>query len=387
MRLPFSERRGPCALACFFLFVCAAVAPCRAQSGDVNFPTPISSNIVTGTIVPRDVGDPRRTRHFYVFRGTEGDLSVRLVGTNLNGSVDVFAARTLRPLLTITLIPGTTTDATKTVYLREEELLVLRIEARAVGDNEGSYSITLGGSFAPAPAGLAEAPAPEVPQVSTEGRRGSGVRRVTSTGARVDEPPPAREEVRAETPAAPEGEAEGTTQPTAPPAPATPARRSNTRRNNRGAANTARNRARSPANTQPAEEAKPADAAEAATPEDAPAGRPAGEGSAAAAEPARPTRRNRGRNTRNTRRGANEGAAPSAGGAPSAEASSAAPVVAPQRLVIMTRGGETVEHDMNAVRRVTIENNQLVVTTKDGKTERRPMTTVLRVTIEPAPQP
>jgi hypothetical protein len=383
MRLPLPERRGPRALACFILFVFAAAAPSRAQSGDVNFPTPIFSNVVTGAIVPRDVGDPRRTRHFYVFRGTEGDLSVRLVGTNLNGSVDVFSARTLRPLLTITLIPGTTTDATKAVYLREEELLVLRVEARAVGDSEGSYRITLGGTFAPAPAGLAEAPAPVLPQVSPEGQRGGGVRRVTSTGARVEEPPPAREEARAEAPAtdARGGEAEEAARPAAP---VTPARRSNTRRGNRGATNAARNRGRTPAGTQPTEEAKPAAEAEVTSPTADAAGRSAGEAPAATAEPAPPARRNRGRNARNTRRAANEGASPAAADETNP---AAAPAVAPQRLVIMMRGGETIEHEMNSVRRVTVENNQLIVTTKDGKTHRRPMTVVLRVTIEPAPQP
>jgi len=380
MRLPTRLRRGHSALACLFLLALAA-AQGRAQSADANFPTPIFSNVVTGRIAPRDVGDPRRTRHFYTFRGTEGDLSVRLVGANLNGSVDVFTARALRPLLTITLLGGSTTDATKSVYLREEELLVLRVEARAVGDSEGSYRITLGGSFAPAPAGLAEAPAPELPEVSA-GERREGVRRVTSAGARIDEPAPAptREEPRGETPAAEAGEVTAAE----PAAPATPARRSGTRRG-RPPANVARDRGRGRAGRQPAEQPKPeAEAVPAAPPS---GGEPAapGEDAAATAEPTRPPRRNRGRATRPPRRSAGEGNTSAA-----ADATPSAPdpaPAAPQRLVILTRGGETIEHDMSAVRRMTVENNQLVVTTRDGKTVRRPMTDVLRVSIEPAPQP
>ncbi|HZI18405.1 MAG TPA: hypothetical protein VEY09_07390 [Pyrinomonadaceae bacterium] len=397
MRLPTRPRRGSRALACFFL-VALAAAPSRAQSGDVNFPTPIYSNVVAGRIIPRDVGDPRRTRHFYTFRGTEGDLVVRLVGSNLNGSVDVFAARTLRPLLKITLVGGTTTDATKTVYLREEELLVLRVEARAVGDSEGAYTITLGGSFAPAPAGLAEAPTPELPEAPA-GERRAGTRRVTTTGARIDEPPPAqpeqaREEARAESPSAREAEAgEAVT-------PARPARRSNTRRGGR-TAGAARNRGRTPPGSQPSEAARPEAEAGPTTPATGEAGQAAGEAAPSAgvaetpAERAPASRRNRGRNARTGRRAAGEGTAPAAGGEASAEATvpagprpnAAAQPAAPQRLVITTSSGETIEYEMSAVRRMAVENNQLVVTTRDGRTVRRPMTNVLRVSIEPAPQP
>lgn len=396
MRLCFHLRRGPFALAFLFLFAFAWAAPTRAQSGDANYPTPIYSNVVTGRIAPRDVGDARRTRHFYVFRGTEGDLAVRLVSANLIGDVDVFTARTLRPLLKLTLISGTATDATKTVYLREEETLILRVEARAIGDAEGSYRVTLGGAFAPAPAGLAEAPAPELPEAATTERRPSGVRRVTSTGARIAEPTPepSTEEARTEPsqPAAePRDEEEAASAPARAPAPAN--RTANTRRNartgrstgttRRGSARTATPRDDTAAETNADGATRSDDESRAAT-DAARTGETKTTGTTEAdAEPPRPAARPRGRNTRAPNR-TGTGTRATADGATS-PAESAAPV-APQRLIIMTRSGDSIEHDMSAVRRVTVENNQLVITMRNGNITRRPMSDVLRMSIEPTPQ-
>src|SRR5688500_431399 len=122
------------------LLLLASGAHARAQSGDANFPTPVFGAEVSGRIVPRDVGDPRRTRHFYTFRGTEGDLSVQLEASQLLGDVDVFTATSFRPLLKFTLF-GDPARLSKSFYLRKEETLVLRVEARAVGDAEGAYTI------------------------------------------------------------------------------------------------------------------------------------------------------------------------------------------------------------------------------------------------------
>jgi hypothetical protein len=49
----------------------------------------------------------------------------------------------------------------------------------------------------------------------------------------------------------------------------------------------------------------------------------------------------------------------------------------------VTKDGETLEREMNTVRRVTVENNQVVVVTRDGKTIRHPMANVLKMSIEP----
>jgi hypothetical protein len=127
------------------LLTLAAAAPLSAQSSQANFPTPVFASEVSGRIAPRDLGDPRRTRHFYTFRGTEGDLVVNLETNELFGDVDVFIAAGVRPLVKFTLF-GDPARLSKSFYLRKEETLVLRVEARAAGDAEGTYRITFGGS-------------------------------------------------------------------------------------------------------------------------------------------------------------------------------------------------------------------------------------------------
>ncbi|HEV2765294.1 MAG TPA: hypothetical protein VGV38_20090, partial [Pyrinomonadaceae bacterium] len=138
--------------------LCAASAP--AQSTLVEYPTPVFSNEINGRIAPRDIGDARLTRHFYTFNGTEGDLVLTVEGAGLDGSVDLFAAAGLRPLTGVTLYGGTQTRVTRSVYLQGTQALVLRVEARAAGETEGSYRVRLDGAFAPASAELANANVP-----------------------------------------------------------------------------------------------------------------------------------------------------------------------------------------------------------------------------------
>lgn len=363
------------ASACALLALSASRRTC-AQSSDVNFPTPVFSTEVAGRIAPRDVGDARRTRRFYTFRGTEGDVTVTLEASELIGDVDVFTATTLRPLIKFTLF-GDATRVTKSFYVRSEETLVLRVEARATGDSEGAYKLTFGGSFAPAPASLADASEPRTPTLS-ETSRDRGTRRVTSTGARIPEPPapkptpsPTAESMAAEP------------QPT--PAAERPAARSTaTRRDGRSTRPAARARG-----TAPAPQPKPSDA-EAA--ESKPAETPATEPKTDAEKPApapraRPAPRRR--NSRSARgRASGESAtadrpAPDTQPSNGAEPATPAPAAAAGRLVVITRDGEILEREMTTVRSVTVENNQLVVTTLDGKTIRRPMANVLRMSIEP----
>src|SRR3712207_2361099 len=89
--------------AAALLLTLAAAGPLRAQSSEANFPTPVFAGEVSGRIAPRDLGDSRRTRHFYTFRGTEGDLVVNLETSQLLGDVDVFLAAGFRPLVKFTL--------------------------------------------------------------------------------------------------------------------------------------------------------------------------------------------------------------------------------------------------------------------------------------------
>ena len=359
-RRPKSRRFLP-AVAAFLLTLAAAATLC-AQSSEANYPTPVFAGELSGRVAPRDVGDPRRTRHFYTFRGTEGDLVVNLETSELLGDVDVFLATGFRPLVKFTLF-GDPARLSKSFYLRKEETLVLRVEARAVGDVEGTYRVTFGGSFLPAPPGLANQTVPEAPTLSSTGP-GRNTRRVTSTGARIEEP-------RVEpTPAEERANAEPAPAPTPTPERAT-GRRSTANRRGRGAR---------PAPTRP----RPTESA--ARPETT-AAEPAEEAANAPApvekpEPATPPRR---RGTRNTRRGsARESAGARTAEPPAQPPADTQPAPAPtQRLIIVTRGGETLERDMSGVRRVTVENNQVVIVGRDGKVTRRPLADILRMSIEP----
>ncbi len=182
-----SLRRGATLLA----FVLAACVCAAAQSSDLNFPTPLGTNEIEGRIAPRDLGDPRLTSHFYTFNGTQGDLAVTVESSNLDGAVDLFLLTGLRPLTQITLYAsGSALNVTKTVFLRREVTLILRVQARPPNDAEGIYRLRLGGTFQPA---TNFAATPSQPETTAENRQptrtpGKGVRRVNSVGARIDEP-------------------------------------------------------------------------------------------------------------------------------------------------------------------------------------------------------
>lgn len=361
------------------LLLCAGAAPLRAQSGDAGFPTPVFTGEVGGRIAPRDVGDPRRTRHFYTFRGTEGDVVVTIETSQLIGDVDVFTGTTQRPLLKFTLF-GDPARLSKSFYLRKEETLVLRVEARAVGDAEGTYAIRFGGSFAPAPAELANAPEQTAPTLSPAEPRRGGTRRVTSTGARIDEPKPAP---------TPAEEAREEARPTPTPAPARSTGRGSTAASRRG-----RGTRNPPSRTRPGTTPARPDAARPETAGTTPAEESSNaDGSTTEATPANPPSPPRRRGTRTPRRAsAREGAEarrsetpaqPMGGGNPEPSAAAPPPVVTAQRLVIVLKDGETLERDMGGVRRVTVENNQVVIVGRDGKVTRRPLASVVRMSIEP----
>ena len=160
----------------------------QGQSGNIAFPTPVATDAVSGTISPRDLGDARLTRHFYTLNSTEGDLLITVESTNLNGDVDLFTAVTLRPLAKVTLYAGTSpTRATKSVYLRRAETLVLRVEGRTANDADASYTIRFAGAFAPAANTGATPEVATVPTLPSEGTD-KNARRASAAGARLEEP-------------------------------------------------------------------------------------------------------------------------------------------------------------------------------------------------------
>ncbi|MFL6256046.1 MAG: hypothetical protein ACJ74T_13635 [Pyrinomonadaceae bacterium] len=352
------------------LLALAAAAPLRAQSSEANYPTPVFASELSGRIAARDVGDARRTRHFYIFRGTEGDLIVNLETTELIGDVDVFTAAGFRPLVKFTLF-GDPARLSKSFYLRKEETLVLRVEARAVGDVEGTYHITFGGSFLQAPPELANQTPPQAPTLSSTESRGT--RRVTATGARIEEPrvepKPTEETAHAEPTPAPTPKPERTT-----------GRRTTTPRRGRGTRPAPSRSRPSETAAQPttpeSTEAKPAEEAT-STSTPAPVEKPTPVPATSARRRApRTPRRNPARDSAEARR-VEPPAQPPADTQPE-------PAPAPtQRLIIVTKDGETLERDMSGVRRVTVENNQVVIVGRDGKITRRPLAGILKMSIEP----
>ncbi|HEY0407377.1 MAG TPA: hypothetical protein VGC89_16715 [Pyrinomonadaceae bacterium] len=324
------------------LLVCVSISA-AAQSTDIEFPTPVRSDEISGTIAPRDVGDSRLTRYFYSLMGAPGDLILTVESRNLNGDVDLFTAGALRPLAKLSMYAGdVSSSSSKTIYFKRDEPLILRIEARSPNDNDGTFRIRFSGAFAPivGEAREAEPIAPPEAQPATAGRR---TKRVTATGARIDEP------VLETVEKAPE------------PQPS-----------------------RSPAPDVAATE-KPADTSRPATNETEATARPA----------PRPARARRPRSPRSmTPRTARARPAPTikkdqpparpeqtpseTTAATAAEASASGP-----RLIIETRDGLRIERYMTGVRRVTVENGQIVVVLKSGKMERQPMTNVLKMSIEP----
>lgn len=334
---PLLQTHHPALLCGVALLLLLLAAGARAQSTDIEFPTPVRTGEISGTIAPRDVGDPRLTRYFFSLTGTNGDLVVTVESRNLNGDVDLFTTGTLRPLTKLSMYAGDTSASTsKSIYFKRQESLILRVEARTPNDLEGSFRIRFTGAFAPIVGEVRELEpvGANAPQADASGRR---TKRVTATGARIDEPV-------IETAARPSE--------TEPPSTVTPETATAER---------------------PTETAEP---------------------SATRAEPAtRPTprtpRTRRTRRPRATPRTARTRPAPTTAdnqptGQPTATTpTTPEPAASGPRLIIETKDGLRVERYMTSVRRVTVDNGQIIVFLKNGKTERQPMTNVLKMSIEP----
>jgi hypothetical protein len=335
---PFWNRITSVFACAFLLLLTAAGVP--AQSTNVDQPTPVISNRVAGEILARDIGDSRLTRHFYVLTGMPGDLMMTVESRNLNGDVDLFQSGSLRPLAKVSVYAGeVSTSTSKSIYLRQRETIILRVEARTPNDDKGEYRITFSGGFEAmaAPAGQPETDsATEQPAVGA--RRGS-TRRVSSVGARIEEP--------------------------VEPAKTTPSETTSERADDSG--NAASNRSSDSGATTTSPE--PVTTARTQRPPAA-RGNRRGRGRATPARPPETATQNR-----------SEPA--TAGEPPPAVVARPTGIEAGAKLVIETRDGMRVERFMNTVRRVTIENGQIVVFMRDGKITRHPMTNVLRMAIEP----
>jgi len=340
------------------LLAASFAATAFAQSIEPDLPTPITASEVSGHIAARDVGDARLTRYFYILSSTPGDLLITVESSNLNGDVDLFTAGTLRPLAKVSIYAAVSeTKATKSIFLKQRQQIVLRIEARSASDSDGIYRIRFEGSFEPLPdSALASnnMAATRAPEVSST--RSSGTTRVSATGARLPEEvkePSARSESKnesnvAEPQPSPTTTVAETTATT--PEPVTTARRA------------PRAPRRSTRNAPPA-----------------------------SAAPANTTRARSPR----VKSSSSNNSAPASSASPNANSATAQPVpepsreqptiaaAAPVRLIIEFRNGVKTERLMTTVRRVTIDNNQLLIVNRNGKIERRPLADVLRFSIEP----
>ncbi len=139
-----------------------------AQSTSQNFPTPVTSNEISGTIRARDVGDSRLTSYFYTFNGTQGDIFINVVTGNLNGDIDIFNAENLNPITKIVVFADSSNNETgRVVYLRKPEKLILRIQGRSPNDDAATYTIKFAGSFQPVLT-AADSEQPKPPEVKTE---------------------------------------------------------------------------------------------------------------------------------------------------------------------------------------------------------------------------
>jgi hypothetical protein len=326
----------------FLLLLLAGGA--AAQSAEIDQPTPVSSNQITGQIAPRDIGDSRLTRHFYILTGTPGDLVLTVESQNLNGDVDLFQSGTLRPLAKVGMYAGElSTSTSKSIYLRQRETIILRIEARTPNDDKGSYRVSFSGGFeamaAPASQPGTDATEEQAPATT---RRDKNTRRVSSVGARIDEPEPV--------------ETAKTAQPESP----TEKASAESEASNKTAATDNAGTTTSPVPVTTARAQRPPSS--------------------------RNNRRRRGRNVpaRPPETGAqNSSTAPDMTEEPPAIVTQPLGIEAGAKLIIETRDGMRVERFMSTVRRVTVENGQIVVFMKDGKVTRHPMTGVVRMAIEP----
>jgi hypothetical protein len=337
----------------FLLLLASCAGSSVAQSTDVAWPSPIRSNEVRGTIAARDLGDPRVTDHYYAFTGTPGDVLITVDSRNLNGDIDVFTASSLRPLLKFTVYAGSSAPITKSIYLRKQEELILRVEGRTPDDDEATYRLRLGGAFAPITSGpLAEHE--DALQHSSVAEVSKGSKRVSSVGARIDEPP-------SEVAESPKPEPTPDVPTETAPKPVTTAR--STTRNTR----TRRPVTRKARPVQTPKEVDTTKSEEAVAKDDT-----AEKTTTESAET---------KKTEVAERPARKGKSARATPAPQPVATQETDDVGP-RLVIETSDGTLVNRSMGGVRRVTVENGQVVVIGKDGKIQRIPLASVVRMTIQ-----
>ena len=170
-------------VANLLLTLLVTVASLAGQSTSQDYPTPVTSNEITGTIKPRDIGDSRLTSYYYQFDGTQGDVFVNIVTKNFSGDIDIFAMNGLRPLTKIVVYADFAESETgRVIYLRKPERMLLRVQGRTPGDEPATFRIKFAGSFLASTQAPATAE-PELPSVTAKNE--SGIR-VNSVGTIIE---------------------------------------------------------------------------------------------------------------------------------------------------------------------------------------------------------
>lgn len=348
------------------------------QSSDVRFPTSVDGNQIVGAIAARDIGDARLTDHFYTFNGLPGDLMITVQSKNLNGDFDVFTAAELRPVLKVTVYAESSTPIAKNIYLRKPESLILRVEARSPNDDEGSYRISFSGSFEPSNnvtpvSDAARPPAESDRQLSRTGDRKTT--RVSSVGARIDEPP-----------------TEVATAPTPAPTPLTTPEESTSSPKSSVGRRSRRPASRNPTAKPPAAPATTSDSAAKKESSDvittdeqlAKTESPTTSPDKSSPEESRPESKTTSETsaTSNKRSPARR-SSPRSSRAPASTASGESPPENTQRLLIEVKDGSHIEYLMSKVKRVTVENGLVVIVSSNGHVERVPMSAIVRMSIGP----
>ena len=166
-----------------FLLALVLTGEAVAQSTNQSFPTPVTSNEISGSIKARDVGDARLTSYFYHFDGEQGDLFINVVARNFTGDIDVFTQNGLKPLTKIVVYADFGENETgRVIYLRKPEKMILRVQGRTPGDDPATFRIKFAGSFV---ASTQAEPTAEPTLPSLTAKNESGIR-VNSVGTIVE---------------------------------------------------------------------------------------------------------------------------------------------------------------------------------------------------------
>lgn len=175
---------------CSILCVAILATGVYSQSSSLDFPTPVTSNDLSGSIKARDVGDARITTYYYWFEGSQGDVFVNLVSKNFAGDIDIFLQAGLKPLTKIVVYPDFgEVETGRVIYLRKPEKLLLRVQGRTPNDDPATFRLRFAGSFVAAAGGSS---VPEDPKVSSAA---GGSVAVNSVGTKIPQPPKAKEVV------------------------------------------------------------------------------------------------------------------------------------------------------------------------------------------------